>query len=125
MRTRITATLAAMLLAIGLLAAPATASDHGGHEVPPHGHMLLLHATWDVVETPAGPRFFPTSYARCVDLAAGRNIAAHHDTVHTGRAGQALRGAGHLVIPNSQLSPMAPADCAGLAELLPPRGKAR
>ncbi len=120
MRTRITATLAAMLLAVGLLAAPAAASGHGGHEVPPHGHVLLLHATW--TGPGVGPGTMPTSYARCIDLAAGQNIAAHHDTVHTGRAGQALRGAGHLVVPTFGFD-----GCAELARLLPPtpRGKAR
>ena len=113
MSKRITATLAAMLLAIGLLAAPAAASDHSGHEVPPHGHMLLLHATW--TGPGVGPGTMPTSYARCVDLAAGRNNAAHHDTVHTGRAGQALRGAGHLVVPT-----FAVPNCEALAKFLPP-----
>ena len=108
MRTRITATLAAMLLAVGLLAAPAAAN---GHEVPPHGHVLLLHAVW----TGSGPSTDLESYGKCIDLAAGQSIAAHHHTVHEGRAGAALRGAGHLVVPTFRFD-----GCKELAKFLPP-----
>lgn len=117
MRTRITATLAAMLLGVGLLAAPAAASGHGDGP-PPHGHVLLLHATW----TGSGPATQVSSYAKCIDLANGQVIPAHHDTIHTGPAGDALKRVGHLVMPT-----FGGWDCADFEEILDPtpRGKGR
>ena len=108
MRTRITATLAAMLLAVGLLAAPAAAhSDHNDDwgDMGPHPHALVLHVSFG-----EGP---PT-YARCVDLAGGKALpkSNHHRGVHTGTAGTALRErAGHIV---------APYDCAWVSEQFGP-----
>ena len=71
------------LLALGMLAAPAAA-----HTDEPHAHALLLH-------------FDGTSFERCVDLANAHKLPnhVHHDTVHTGKAGSALQGAGHVVAP--------------------------
>ena len=92
----------------------ASASDHD-HGVEPHGHVMLLHAVW----TGSGPGTDVKSYAKCVDLAGGNVVGAHHDTVHTGRAGQALRtNAGHLVLPT-----FGGWDCAVLATIIPPSGR--
>lgn len=113
MKSRVTALLTAALLAVGLIAAPAAADVHASGP-PPHGHVFLLHATW----TGSGPATDLKAYQRCVDLAGGQSIPAHHDTVHTGRAGEALQGAGHLVVPTAQLGPID--DCAQLEALLPP-----
>ena len=86
-RRRGVAVLVGALLALGMLAAPATA-----HTDQPHAHALLLH--FAVVEG------MPT-YERCVDLANAQKLPnhVHHDTVHTGKAGAALQGAGHVVVP--------------------------
>ena len=64
---------------------------------------LLIHA--ETVANPGvpGPPLFPIGFERCVDL-AGRNALPannHHRSVHTGNAGGALAGAGHLVVPYS------------------------
>jgi hypothetical protein len=107
MRIRITATLTAMLLAFGLLAAPVAAHD-GHHDswgpMGPHAHALLLHAT--TVPNPdypqAGPPVFAIAWERCVDLAGGEALpkSVHHQGIHTGKAGAALRErAGHIVVP--------------------------
>jgi hypothetical protein len=94
MRTRITAMLTAMLLAVGLVAAPAAAHDghdDGWGEMGPHPHALLLHVTME-----------PFAYEGCVDLAGGEALpkSVHHRGIHTGKAGTALRErAGHLVVP--------------------------
>ncbi len=88
-RRRAVAVLVGALLALGMLAAPAAA-----HTDEPHAHALLLH--FAVVEgTP--------TYERCVDLANASKLPnhVHHDTVHTGKAGAALQGAGHVVVPYS------------------------
>ena len=90
-RRRGVAVLVGALLALGLLAAPAAA-----HTDQPHSHSLLLHA--EVEWTAEGPT---VSYERCVDLANARKLPnhVHHDSVHTGVAGAALQGAGHVVVP--------------------------
>lgn len=68
-----------------------------------------------------GPETELISYGKCIDLAAGQALPlqSHHDRIHTGRAGAALRGAGHLTIPTAPLSGIQ--DCAHLATFLPPR----
>jgi hypothetical protein len=88
----------ATLLVAGL-AGPAQAEGHYGPP-PPHGHMLVLG-----VEYRGGE---PVGFRKCVDLAAGRplRLNAHHAHSHTGAAGQALRNAGHLVIPTAPLTPL-------------------
>jgi len=91
-RQRILAVVVGTLLALGMLAAPATASGP-----PHHPHAMLVHAEWEG----SGPGTVVHSYERCVDLANGRSQPnhVHHDTVHEGAAGAALKGAGHLVVP--------------------------
>ncbi len=92
-RTCAVAAVMATTLAVG----GATASADGAvGQPPPHGHVMLLDAVW----TGSGPGTVVKSYARCVDLAGSNVQPSHHTTVHTGRAGHALRtNAGHLVIP--------------------------
>ena len=79
---------AATALAVGAMAGTASAEDHGGD--PDHGHVLLLGVDLDTFE-----------FRKCVDLAGGNTgVRGHHPNIHTGKAGEALRGkAGHLVIP--------------------------
>jgi hypothetical protein len=93
---------AALALAIGLLAAPASADTRPPPFNQPHGHVLLIGAdvTW-IQPPPGAPPYVINSYERCVELAGGRPVPlhAHHDRVHFGRAGQALAAAGHLVVP--------------------------
>jgi hypothetical protein len=91
-RRRLVAGIGGALFALAVLSPPAAA-----HGPPAHPHVLLLHAEW----TGSGPSTQILSYERCVDLANGRSLPnpVHHDTVHEGRAGAALRSAGHLVVP--------------------------
>lgn len=85
----------AFLLALSTIATPALA--HSDPAETPHGHVLLLHASFVDGQL---------SYARCVDLANGRSVPGHHDSIHTGNAGEALRTqAGHLVIPTAPFGP--------------------
>lgn len=115
MRRGLTLALAA-LLAMGLLAGAALAAGHNGDGPPPHPHMLLQQVEID-------PDMFDhgalTGFRRCVDLAANRPVPnhAHHNHIHTGRAGMALANAGHAVVPGAPLTPWA--DCAALADDLP------
>jgi hypothetical protein len=65
-------------------------------------HVLLLHA--DVLDEPdprTGAPYTLRGYGTCVDLAAGEALRHNrfHTNIHFGKAGQALRGAGHLVVP--------------------------
>lgn len=104
----------ATTLAVG--GATASADGDGG-EPPPHGHVMLLHAVW----TGSGPGTDVESYAKCVDLAGGNIQPSHHVTVHTGRAGHALRtNAGHLVIPT-----FGGWTCADIPPSVPGGGKGR
>ena len=101
---------AALALMMGLF--PGMASANGGP--PPHGHMLIL-----------GLEFGPegVTYRKCVDLASNRALPlhAHHEHVHTGKAGEALfTRAGHAAVPTAPYSPFL--NCAHLAELFPPAG---
>jgi hypothetical protein len=95
--------LAALLLTLGMLAGPAAADHHGPPDFDtPHPHVLLLHA--DVLDEPdpmTGAPYTLLGYGKCVDLAGGKALRQNnfHTNVHFGRAGQALRGAGHLVVP--------------------------
>jgi hypothetical protein len=96
--------LAAMLLALGMMAGPAAADEHGNGSPfdTPHPHVLLLHA--DVLDVPdpnTGAPYTVLDYGKCVDLAGGKALRKNnfHTNIHFGRAGQALRGAGHLVVP--------------------------
>ena len=90
-----TMTVTAMLLAVGMMAVPAMASPLDD----PHPHVLLLGA--DVIPSPGMPPYLVTGYDKCVDLAAGEALKHNrfHTNVHFGRSGQALRAAGHIVVP--------------------------
>lgn len=108
---RVYGALAALGLAAGTVtmsAGPAAAEGHGGP--PPHGHVLLLGVQWDGDQ--------PVSYWKCVDLAGGNALGmnAHHSSVHVGKAGQALVGAGHLAMPTFGF----PGGCVDLALVRPP-----
>lgn len=111
MNKKITAGLAAVAAGAALVVTvPAFAE---GHPPPPeHNHMLLI-----------GVNEAELTYRKCVDLAAGKalRLNAHHDHLHTGQAGQALRGAGHFVLPSERILPphlqglgILPANCAGV-----------
>jgi hypothetical protein len=104
-----------LLGALAALPSPAAANGQGGP--PLHGHMLILGLEFD-------PQGEPIGYQKCVDLANNKALPlhAHHDTVHTGTAGEALREhAGHFVVPTAPLTPFR--DCAHLAELFGPPSK--
>jgi hypothetical protein len=80
----------ALIMAFGL----AWADGHGHHDVPEHGHVLLLGVQFDGGDL--------VGFRTCVDLANGRALKnnAHHETIHTGNAGTTLRTrAGHVVVP--------------------------
>jgi hypothetical protein len=92
---------AALVGSVGLMmvgfAAPAQAHER---EAPPlHGHVLVLGVQWENGE--------PVGFRKCVDLAGGNWLKKnnHHYTVHTGRAGEALFNAGHIVAPTAPLWP--------------------
>ncbi len=108
---------AALATMLGMAAMPAAADQTA--ETPLHGHVLLLHAEW--TGPGVGPGTGLISYGKCIDLAGGKALPlrAHHDTVHTGRAGAALRGAGHLTVPTAPLTSFS--SCADLAAGFPPR----
>jgi hypothetical protein len=86
------------------------------HGVPDHPHMLVQRPVVEIID--GAP--YLVGFRKCVDLAGGRNVPlnAHHDHIHTGRAGEALfERAGHAVIPGAPLSPWA--NCAALQAALP------
>jgi len=104
------------LLPVALLLGPlaGVASAHEGEEhgeLPKHGHVLVLGITLDETGEPSG-------FRKCIDLAAGRHLplTAHHATVHTGRAGEALWKAGHAVAPTAPLWPEV-RNCADLERM--------
>ena len=106
--------LTALVVLLGITAVPVAAE---GHPPPPlHGHVLILGIQFDEEDE-------SISYRKCVDLANNQALPlhVHHDTVHTGRAGQALFNAGHVVAPTAPLTDWD--DCAQLAELLGPPTK--
>ena len=108
MKKQILAGLAVAGMTLGL-AGPAQAQP------PRHSHVKLIHADIRVVD---GQRML-FGYHRCIDLRAqGDNWLAHHHSIHTGRAGEALREAGHVVAPTTPLSPLR--DCAHLASMTLP-----
>lgn len=90
--------LAAILLVLGMLGALAAPALSQGP--PRHPHMLVIGLELD-------ENGEPVSFRRCVDLAGGKALPlrVHHAHVHTGRAGEALRNAGHAVVPGAPLTP--------------------
>ena len=92
------------------LSAPAHSDEEPA--TPLHSHLHVL----GVVYNQAGD---PVDFAKCKPLANGRALPlnAHHDNLHTGRAGEAQWNAGNAVLPVFPgLTPWR--DCATLKELL-------
>jgi hypothetical protein len=94
--------LTVLAAAVGLTATSMTvAQADEGHGAPPeHGHLLVTGIEF-------GDTGEPVSFEKCRLLANGRALPlnAHHAHVHTGRAGEALWGAGNAAVP---LAPLAP-----------------
>lgn len=106
---------AAVAMMLGMMAMPALAQGP-----PQHGHVLLLHADFEVnpdhdpMDPASGPPYIVHGFEKCVEIANARalRVHVHHHSIHQGRAGEALRGAGHLTVP---LAPLSPYDnCADL-----------
>lgn len=90
------------LAMLAMLASPAAANG-----LPQHGHVMLIGADFTANPAyPAGPPWLISGFDKCVDIANGNalKLNAHHSTIHQGRAGEALRSAGHLVVPLSPLT---------------------
>lgn len=90
---------AALTLTAGAIAVAGAASADEGPSGPPpvHGHMLVLGLEFG----PDGPTF-----RKCIDIAAGKALPVHvhHDGLHAGTAGDALRRAGHFPVPTAPLT---------------------
>lgn len=114
MRRTVT-TLAVTMLAVSTTVVPGIAADL--HDEA-HAHLFVQRPTVEYLEEgPQGPGVYATGFRRCVDMPV---VAAHHHSLHTGSAGDALRGkAGHMVAPAAPLSPWE--DCAALEAALPIR----
>jgi hypothetical protein len=94
------------------------AHEHG--PLPDHRHMLVQAPQFGVIDIDDVPFVAVVDWRRCVDLAGGRNVPlqAHHDGVHTGRAGDALfENANIWVIPGAPITLWA--NCAALRSALP------
>ena len=67
------------------------------------------------------------TYHKCVDLASNRalKLNAHHDHLHFGRAGEAQRKAGHLVVPTAPAFGLPWANYAEFAAMSPPPASRR
>jgi hypothetical protein len=102
---------AVLVMLMGTTALSVAADD----DIPPHGHMLILGIEFGDDGS--------ITYRKCVDLANNQalKLNAHHDHVHVGTAGDALRNAGHYPVPTSPLSPID--NCAHLAEIFGPPTK--
>jgi hypothetical protein len=103
----------AVVMVLGLFAAPVSAHE-GEEDLPEHGHMLLQRPEWVLVGVDEEYATIELTFRRCVDLAGGRALPlhVHHDTVHTGRAGQALWGRTQNGVIPTGISPWA--NCADL-----------
>ncbi len=107
-----------VLLAVIAVLGIVVAHDHGG--TPDHPHMLVQKPQFDVIFIDDEPYVAVVGWRKCVDLAGGRTVPlnAHHDGIHTGRAGQALfENADIWVVPGAPLTPWA--NCAALRSALP------
>jgi hypothetical protein len=82
-----------LVAAVGLLGASFGVAQ--AYEAPPHSHLMLTGVQLDETGD------WPISIRKCHPLANGRALPthAHHETVHTGRAGEALWDAGNAVVP--------------------------
>jgi hypothetical protein len=105
---------------LALLAAMTVLGVVLAHGTPDHPHMLVQAPDLGVVFIDDAPFLAVIGWRQCVDLAGGRNVPlrAHHDGVHTGRAGEALFANANIwVVPGAPLTPWA--DCAALTAALP------
>ena len=98
----------ALAMMLGLMAVPSVAEGP-----PEHGHLLLVGADFepnpdhDPDDPSTGPPYIVHSFDKCVEVANAQplKVHVHHDTIHLGRAGEALRSAGHLTVPLWPLTP--------------------
>jgi hypothetical protein len=114
----------ALLVAMAVLGI-VLAHDHG--PTPDHPHMLVRSPEFGVVFIDDTPFIAVVGWRKCVDVAGGRNVPlrAHHDGLHTGRAGEALfANADIWIVPGAPITPWA--NCAALSAALPiPLGPAQ
>jgi hypothetical protein len=117
---RIVTTLAAALLALSTMVGPGMADEHPQGPPPEHGHLFVQRPVIEFLpDGPHGPGVYATGFRRCVDLPVV-TLTAHHASLHTGSAGEALvERAGHAVVPAAPLTPWA--SCADLEDALPVR----
>lgn len=111
MRTQLALTAAAVAVAgVAVASIPSAVADEHDDAIPPHPHVLVLGAKLDA----SGDAL--VSYRKCVDVAANQALPlnAHHEHVHFGRAGIALRSAGHLFVPTAPAFDLPWTDCASL-----------
>jgi hypothetical protein len=113
MKMRNTTAILAAAAALTLTVAGAAQADETPGPPEEHGHMLVLGLQFGD-GGPFGPGG-PVGYRKCVDVAAGKALPlhAHHGGLHAGRAGDALRNAGHFPVPTAPLTPFE--NCADLA----------
>jgi hypothetical protein len=107
-----------VLLAVIAVLGIVLAHQHG--PTPDHPHMLVQAPQIDIIYIDEAAFVAVVGWRQCVDLAAGRNVPlnAHHDGIHTGRAGQALFANANIwVVPGAPLTPWA--NCAALRAALP------
>lgn len=85
-----------------------------------HGHLFIHEPVFEyLVDGPDGSGVYATGFRKCIDLPEVP-LNAHHASLHTGTAGEALgERAGHAVVPTAPLTPWA--TCAELADDLPIR----
>ena len=104
------------LATAGSVAVVATASADEHEPFPEHGHMLLLDATLEFVDDEP-----VVTYGKCRDLAAGQALGlnAHHEHLHFGRAGEAQRTAGNVVVPTAPFFDLPWTNCAEFATFFP------
>lgn len=106
------------VLAASMALLVAGVSASGDEHIPPHPHMLLLHA--DVEPGQGGPPQV-NSYEKCIDLAGNNTLklSSQHEHLHFGNVNRvAFPNAGHLIIPGLPFGGFE--DCGDLADTLPP-----
>ena len=118
MSKRATVSIALLTLSLGGMVATVAAAAATEHEppLPRHGHMLLLDATLEFTDTG-----IEVTYEKCIDLAANQalRLNAQHEHLHFGRAGEAQRTAGNVVVPTAPAFDLPWADCAEFATFYP------
>ena len=107
---RTTTAVLAAAAALTLTAAGVASADETPAP-PAHGHMLVLGIQFGEDGS--------VRYRKCVDVAAGKALPVHvhHDGLHAGTAGDALRKAGHFPVPTAPLTSWT--GCADLAKAFP------